>query len=122
MARNRFFLLFGFGLLSLFGGRRALIGGASLAGAGALGTVVVSFVSVQKYSNEDKVQFYYCYYINCNLCYCHVVLNLNKFLKFLQKLDQKVPVTGSQISPKMKSREFSIFIIFSDAYTCTYVV
>ena len=60
MGRNRFFLLFGFGLLSLFGGRRALIGGASLAGAGALGTVVVSFVSVQKYSIEDKVQFYYC--------------------------------------------------------------
>ena len=27
-----------------------------------------------------------------------------------------------QISPKMKSREFSIFIIFPDAYTCTYVV
>ena len=26
-----------------------------------------------------------------------------------------------QISPKMKSREFSIFIFFPDAYTCTYV-
>ena len=27
-----------------------------------------------------------------------------------------------QISSKMKGREFSIFIIFSDTYTCTYVV
>ena len=27
-----------------------------------------------------------------------------------------------QISSKMKMREFSIFIIFSDAYTCSYVV
>ena len=27
-----------------------------------------------------------------------------------------------QISSKMTRREFSIFIIFSDAYTCTYVV
>ena len=27
-----------------------------------------------------------------------------------------------QISSKMKRREFSIFITFSDAYTCTYVV
>lgn len=53
--RNRFFLLFGFGLLSLFGGRRAVIGGASIAGAGALGTVVTSFVSAQKLSTEDKV-------------------------------------------------------------------
>ena len=28
----------------------------------------------------------------------------------------------SQISSKMTRREFSIFIIFSDAYTCSYVV
>ena len=27
-----------------------------------------------------------------------------------------------KISPKMKRREFSVFIIFSDTYTCTYVV
>ena len=27
-----------------------------------------------------------------------------------------------QILPKMKRREFSIFIILSDTYTCTYVV
>lgn len=53
--RNRFFLLFGFGLFSLFGGRRALLGGASLAGAGALGTVAVAFVSVQKISASEKV-------------------------------------------------------------------
>ena len=31
--------------------------------------------------------------------------------------------TGTgQISSKIESREFSIFIIFSDTYTCTYVV
>ena len=32
-----------------------MIGGASIAGAGALGTVVTSFVSAQKLSTEDKV-------------------------------------------------------------------
>jgi NhaP-type Na+/H+ or K+/H+ antiporter len=52
--RNRFFLLFGFGLFSLFGGRRVVIGGSSLAGAGALGTLVVSFTAVQKWNSEDK--------------------------------------------------------------------
>ena len=31
-------------------------------------------------------------------------------------------IVFSQISSKIKRREFSIFIIFSDAYTCTYVV
>jgi NhaP-type Na+/H+ or K+/H+ antiporter len=46
--------LFGFGLFSLFGGRRVVIGGSSLAGAGALGTLVVSFTAVQKWNSEDK--------------------------------------------------------------------
>ncbi len=54
-ARNRFFLLFGFGLFSLFGGRRAVIGGAALSGAGALGVLVVAFVAVQKWDLEEKV-------------------------------------------------------------------
>ena len=41
-----------------------------------------------------------------------------QILKVAQKLGQR-PCT---ISSKMKRREFAIFIIFSDAYTCIYVV
>ena len=31
-------------------------------------------------------------------------------------------MVSGQISPKMKRREFSIFITFSDTYTCTYAI
>ena len=31
-------------------------------------------------------------------------------------------MVSGKISPKMKRREFSIFIIFSDTYICTYFV
>ena len=31
-------------------------------------------------------------------------------------------MVSGQISPKLKRREFFIFIIFSDTYTCTYAV
>ena len=48
-----------------------------------------------------------------------------EFYKLLQNLI-KDPVLQysvfSQISSKISRREFTIFIIFSDAYTCTYVV
>ena len=52
-ARNRFFLLLGFGLLSLFGGKRAVLGGSGLSGAGPLGVITVAFVAVQKWPVED---------------------------------------------------------------------
>ena len=47
------------------------------------------------------------------------------FLKFAQKSGQRhcTIVHGfGQISSKMARREFFIFIIFSDAYTCSYAV
>ena len=47
-----------------------------------------------------------------------------RMFKVAKKSGQK-PCTirdFGQISPKIESREFSIFIIFSDTYTCTYVV
>lgn len=52
-ARNRFFLLLGFGLLSLFGGKRAILGGSGLSGAGPLGVIAVAFMAVQKWLPED---------------------------------------------------------------------
>ena len=54
-ARNRFFLLFGLGLLSVFGSRRAIVGGASLAGAGALGVLTIAFVAAQGWDGPGKV-------------------------------------------------------------------
>ena len=46
----------------------------------------------------------------------------NYIIKVASNFD-KTPCTivYGQISSKMTRREFSIFIIFSDAYTCTYV-
>ena len=52
-------------------------------------------------------------------------LDFKKIFKVAQKSGQR-PCTivhgYGQISSKLIRREFSIFIIFSDAYTCTYVV
>ena len=53
--RNRFFLLLGFGVFALFGSRRALIGGSSLAGAGALAVLILSFVAGLGWDVIDKV-------------------------------------------------------------------
>ena len=59
--RNRFFLLLGFGLLGFFGSRRAIIGGSSLAGAGALAVLVLAFVAGLRWQEKEKVPF-------CALC------------------------------------------------------
>ena len=51
-------------------------------------------------------------------------LDFLRFFKVAQNTGQSpcTIVQGfCQISSKMKSREFSIFIIFSDTYICTYV-
>lgn len=48
-------MLFGLGLFSLFGSRRAIIGGSSLAGAGALAVLVLSFVAGLGWEKEEKV-------------------------------------------------------------------
>ena len=53
--RNRFFLTFGLGLFSIFGSTRAFIGGANLAGSGALGALVLAFVAGQGWKKEEKV-------------------------------------------------------------------
>ena len=48
-----------------------------------------------------------------------------KFLKLPPKSGQRpwaIAFALWQISSKMARREFSIFIIFSDTYTCSYVV
>ena len=42
--------------------------------------------------------------------------------KVVQKSGQSPCTIVQGIWPKMAWREFSIFIIFSDTYTCTYVV
>ena len=42
-------------------------------------------------------------------------------MKSLESNDFTYRVTG-QILPKMTSKEFSIFIIFPDTYTCFHVV
>ena len=53
--RNRFFLLLGFGLFGLFGSRRAIIGGSSLAGAGALSVLVLAFIAGLRWKETEKV-------------------------------------------------------------------
>ena len=56
-----------------------------------------------------------------------IPIKIRFFYKFLKLLKNrvKVPVlyyrVFGQISSKMKRREFPIFIIFSDTYTCPYV-
>lgn len=50
--------MLGFGLFSLFASRRVVIGGASLAGAGALGTLVVAFTTVQRLNFKEKVDIW----------------------------------------------------------------
>ena len=55
-SRNRFFLLLGLTILSAFGSRRAVIGGASLAGAGALGVLVTAFVASQGWESLQLVR------------------------------------------------------------------
>ena len=54
--RNRFFLLLGLGLVGLFGSRRAILGGSSLAGAGALAVIVLAFMAGQGWSKDEKVK------------------------------------------------------------------
>ena len=54
-SRNRFFLLLGFGLFGLFGSRRAVIHGSSLAGAGALSVLVLSFIAGLGWKETEKV-------------------------------------------------------------------
>ena len=57
-----------------------------------------------------------------------IPMKIEFFYKFLKLLKNrvKVPVhsTGflAKISSKMKRREISTFITFSDTYTCSYVV
>ena len=53
--RNRFLLLLGFGLLGLFGSKRAVFGGSSLAGAGALSVLVLSFFAGIRWHDTEKV-------------------------------------------------------------------
>ena len=45
-----------------------------------------------------------------------------RIFKVAQKSSQRPCTIVQGISSKMSMREFSIFIIFSDTYTCTYVV
>ena len=45
-----------------------------------------------------------------------------QFLKVAQKSGQRPCTIVQGFWPKMARRELSIFIIFSDAYICTYVV
>ena len=49
-------------------------------------------------------------------------LDILRILKVTQKLGQRPCTIVQGIWPKMARKEFSVFIIFSDAYTCTYVV
>ena len=49
-------------------------------------------------------------------------LDFLQIFKFAPKLGQTPCTIVQGHWPKMARREFSIFIIFSDAYTCTYVV
>ena len=67
-ARNRFFLLFGYGLLAMFGSRQIIIQGASLSGAGPLGVLCVAFIGVQKWDEEEKVSMYSGYLL-CGLIF-----------------------------------------------------
>ena len=45
-----------------------------------------------------------------------------KIFKVTQKSGQSPCTIVQGILPKIARREFSIFIIFSDTYTCSYVV
>ena len=66
------------------------------------------------------------------LCYVERLSRFQLKLDFFRNFKSfprnraKVPVLQyrvfGQISPKMKRRKFSIYIFFSDPYTCTYVV
>ena len=49
-------------------------------------------------------------------------LDFLRIFKVAPKSGQSHCSDFGQISPKMKRREFSIFIIFPDIYTCSYVV
>lgn len=53
--RNRFFLILGLGLFAYFGSSRAILGGSSLSGSGALAVLVLSFMAGQGWSKEEKV-------------------------------------------------------------------
>ena len=46
----------------------------------------------------------------------------DNFLKVAQQLNQKPCTIVQGILSQMTPREFSIFIIFSDTYTCSYVM
>lgn len=52
--RNRFFLIFGLGVFAILGSRRAVLGGASLAGAGPLAVLVLAFVAGQGWEAGEK--------------------------------------------------------------------
>ena len=49
-------------------------------------------------------------------------LDLKKIFQVTQKSDQRPCTIVQGILSKTARKEFSIFIIFSDTYTCTYVV
>ena len=49
-------------------------------------------------------------------------LDFLQIFKVTQKLGQRPCTIVQGILSKMARKEFSIFIIFSDAYICTYVV
>ena len=53
--RGRFFILLGLSLFAVFGSRRAVLGGSSLAGSGPLAVVVLAFYGGLKWSDEEKV-------------------------------------------------------------------
>ena len=48
--------MLGLGLVALFGSRRAILGGSSLAGAGALAVLVLAFIAGQGWNKEEKVR------------------------------------------------------------------
>ena len=48
-------------------------------------------------------------------------LDFLQIFKVTQKSGQRHCTIVQGIRPKMARKEFSVFIIFSDAYTCTYV-
>ena len=55
--RNRVFLLLGLGLFGLFGSRRAMLAGSSLAGGGALAVLGVAFIAGQGWPKSEKVGY-----------------------------------------------------------------
>ena len=53
---------------------------------------------------------------------CYAQLLVSKLLKLLQNLTKhNYPIVQGSL-PKITKKEFSIFIIFSDTYTCSYVM